>query len=80
MISSPSGYDPVTNPQEAMARRNQVLQNMVSQGDITQEEYNQYSKEPLPKPEPDPDADRGLQGALLHQLAAPAAGRQVRIG
>ena len=50
MISSPSGYDPVTNPQEAMARRNQVLQNMVSQGDITQEEYNQYSKEPLPKP------------------------------
>ncbi len=50
MISSPSGYDPVTNPQAAMARRNQVLQNMVSQGDITQEEYDQYSKEPLPKP------------------------------
>jgi len=50
MISSPSGYDPVTNPQEALARRNQVLQNMVSQGDITQEEYNQYSKEPIPKP------------------------------
>jgi penicillin-binding protein 1A len=50
MISSPSGYDPVTNPQSAMERRNQVLQNMVSQGDITQEEYDQYSKEPLPKP------------------------------
>ena len=62
----------------AMARRNQVLQNMVDQGYITQEEYNQYSKEPLPKPQPDPDADGELQGALLHDLAAPAARRQVR--
>ncbi len=50
MISSPSGYDPVTNPDAAMARRNQVLANMVQMGDITQEEYDQYSKEPLPKP------------------------------
>jgi penicillin-binding protein 1A len=50
MISSPSGYDPVTNPSAALARRNQVLANMVSQGDITQEEYDRYSKEPLPKP------------------------------
>jgi penicillin-binding protein 1A len=50
MISSPSGYDPVTNPDAALARRNQVLANMVSQGDITQEEYDRYSKEPLPKP------------------------------
>ena len=50
MISSPSGYDPVTDPSAAMARRNQVLANMGSQGDITQEEYNRYSKEPLPKP------------------------------
>src|SRR3954454_14168263 len=49
MISSPSGYDPVTNPSAAVTRRNQVLANMVSQGDITQEEYGQYSKEPLPK-------------------------------
>jgi penicillin-binding protein 1A len=49
MISSPSGYDPVTNPSAALARRNQVLANMVSQGDITQEEYGQYSKDPLPK-------------------------------
>jgi len=49
MISSPSGYDPVTNPEAALARRNQVLTNMVGQGDITQGEYDQYSKEPLPK-------------------------------
>jgi penicillin-binding protein 1A len=50
VISSPSGYDPVTNPEAALARRNQVLENMVSQGDITQDEYNTYSKQPLPKP------------------------------
>src|SRR3954469_15354848 len=50
IISSPSGYDPVTNPESALARRNQVLSNMVGQGDITQEEYETYSKEPLPKP------------------------------
>jgi penicillin-binding protein 1A len=50
MISSPAGYDPLTNPDAALARRNQVLANMMSQGDITQEEYDQFSKEPLPKP------------------------------
>jgi len=50
MIASPTGYDPVTNPSAALARRNQVLTNMVGQGDITQDEYNTYSKEPLPKP------------------------------
>jgi penicillin-binding protein 1A len=50
IISSPTGYDPVTNPETALARRNQVLSNMVGQGDITQEEYDTYSKEPLPKP------------------------------
>jgi penicillin-binding protein 1A len=49
MISSPSGYDPVTNPSDSITRRNQVLANMVGQGDITQEEYGQYAKEPLPK-------------------------------
>jgi penicillin-binding protein 1A len=49
IISSPSGYDPVTNPSAALERRNQVLANMVSMGDITQDEYNQFSKEPIPK-------------------------------
>src|SRR5215208_84779 len=49
IISSPTGYDPVTNPEAALARRNQVLANMVSQGDVTEEEYATYAKEPLPK-------------------------------
>jgi penicillin-binding protein 1A len=50
IISSPSAYDPAVNPSAALARRNLVLSNMVSQGDITQEEYEQYIKEPVPKP------------------------------
>ena len=50
MISSPTGYDPRTNPNDALARRNQVLQNMADQGYITQEEEVQYAKEPIPKP------------------------------
>src|SRR5215218_5930280 len=51
MISSPTGYDPATNPEAALDRRNLVLSNMAAQGDITQEEYAQYAKEPLPKPD-----------------------------
>src|SRR3954468_3924175 len=43
MISSPSAYSPRDFPENALARRNQVLQNMVDQGYITQEEYNRYS-------------------------------------
>src|SRR5215217_7558508 len=50
IISSPTGYDPATNPEAALDRRNLVLSNMAAQGDITQEEYAQYAKEPLPKP------------------------------
>src|SRR3954447_4779665 len=48
LISNPSGYDPKTNPDAALARRNLVLQNMADQGYITQGEYQQYSQEHLP--------------------------------
>jgi penicillin-binding protein 1A len=50
IISSPTGYDPRTNPNDALARRNQVLQNMADQGYITQDEEAQYAKVPIPKP------------------------------
>ena len=43
MISSPSAYSPRNFPENALARRNQVLQNMAEQGYITQEEYDSYS-------------------------------------
>jgi penicillin-binding protein 1A len=50
LISNPSGYDPKTAPEPALARRNQVLSNMAQQGYITEEEYQQYARQPLPDP------------------------------
>jgi penicillin-binding protein 1A len=50
IISNPSAYDPRTNPQNALARRNLVLQNMADQGYITQDEYPRYAEQPIPKP------------------------------
>jgi penicillin-binding protein 1A len=49
MISSPSAYNPITNPEAAQARRNLVLQNMTEEGFITEEEYTEYSEMPLPQ-------------------------------
>ncbi len=48
LISNPSGYDPKANPNDALARRNLVLQNMADQGYITQGESQQYSQQHLP--------------------------------
>jgi penicillin-binding protein 1A len=48
LISNPSGYDPRTAPDAALARRNLVLQNMADQGYITQDDYQQYSQQHLP--------------------------------
>jgi penicillin-binding protein 1A len=50
IIANPSAYDPRFNPQDATARRNVVLQNMANQGYITQDEYAQYARLPIPKP------------------------------
>jgi penicillin-binding protein 1A len=50
IISSPSAYSPRNNPEAALARRNQVLQNMVDQGDITSTEYDDYAAQEIPKP------------------------------
>jgi penicillin-binding protein 1A len=48
LISNPTGYDPKTSPDTALARRNLVLQNMADQGYITQDESQQYAQEHLP--------------------------------
>jgi penicillin-binding protein 1A len=50
IISSPSAYSPRNFPDNATARRNQVLGNMVAQGYISQSDYDTYSQEPIPKP------------------------------
>ena len=39
LIQSPSSYAPTVNPDRAIARRNVVLQAMLSTGDITREEF-----------------------------------------
>ncbi len=44
---SPSGYDPIDNPEAATSRRNIVLDHMLKQGDITQEEHDEAVGEPL---------------------------------
>ena len=50
IISNPSAYDPRTNPEDALARRNVVLQNMADQGYITEDEEADYATQPVPKP------------------------------
>jgi penicillin-binding protein 1A len=50
IISSPSAYSPRNFPDNATARRNQVLANMVDQGYITQSEYDIYAAKPIPLP------------------------------
>ena len=44
---SPSSYDPFVNPEAATSRRNQVLDHMLSSGDITQEEHDAAAAEPM---------------------------------
>ncbi len=44
---SPSYYDPFENPESAIARRNTVLDRMLTAGDITQEEHDEAQAEPL---------------------------------
>ena len=48
IISSPSANSPRNFPDNATARRNQVLVNMVDQGYISQSEYDTYAAEPIP--------------------------------
>jgi penicillin-binding protein 1A len=48
IISSPSAYDPVQNPDAALERRNFVLQRMLEQGFITQRDYERSVDEKLP--------------------------------
>jgi penicillin-binding protein 1A len=57
MISSPSAYSPRANPEAATDRRNLVLGNMVDQGLLTPEQYDEIvgdgsagSGIPIPKP------------------------------
>ena len=49
--ADPSGYDPVTNPRSSRARRREVLQDLLSQHDITAADAKWAERAPLPRPQ-----------------------------
>jgi penicillin-binding protein 1A len=49
--ADPSGYDPVTNPRAARARRLDVLNDMLTQHDITSSDLAAAARTPLPRPQ-----------------------------
>ena len=48
IIASPSGYDPITQPESARARRELVLRRMLEQGFISQAQFEESNVQPLP--------------------------------
>jgi penicillin-binding protein 1A len=50
VIASPSAYDPKLFPENALARRNLVLEKMYEQGYITQEQFEDGTQQALPAP------------------------------
>jgi penicillin-binding protein 1A len=51
VIQSPSAYDPKFFPENALARRNLVLERMYEQGYITLEQFQEGRRQALPAPE-----------------------------
>lgn len=47
MLSSPSGYDPISHPKASTARRNVVLNNMVNNNKLTKSQYQLYSQKAM---------------------------------
>ncbi|MBF0540235.1 MAG: PBP1A family penicillin-binding protein [Nitrospirae bacterium] len=48
LLKAPTNYSPFINPEKSLVRRNFVLSRMVDAGFITKDQYNVFSKEPLP--------------------------------
>jgi penicillin-binding protein 1A len=48
VVANPTGYDPLTNPAAATARRNLVLQRMTEQGYLSQGQYQAAMTESVP--------------------------------
>jgi penicillin-binding protein 1A len=51
IIASPSAFDPKVYPENALGRRNLVLEKMYEQGYITQEQYAEGRQQALPSPD-----------------------------
>jgi penicillin-binding protein 1A len=50
IIASPSAFDPKLYPENALGRRNLVLEKMLEQGYITEQQYHEGIKQALPAP------------------------------
>jgi len=50
IIASPSAFDPKIYPENALGRRNLVLEKMYEQGYITQQQFEEGTKQALPAP------------------------------
>jgi len=47
ILRAPSSYDPFTNPAAAKTRRNEVIQNLVAVGDLSQAQATKYEATPV---------------------------------
>ena len=47
MLKATTYYNPRTNPKNSLARRNTVLHNMVTHGDLSREKYQELSEKPI---------------------------------
>ena len=47
MLKATTYYNPRTNPENSLARRNTVLYNMVTHGDLSRDEYDKLKEEPI---------------------------------
>ena len=47
MLKATTYYNPRTNPEKSLARRNTVLYNMVTHGDLARDEYDKLKEEPI---------------------------------
>jgi penicillin-binding protein 1A len=51
IIASPSAFDPKVYPENALGRRNLVLEKMLEQGYITEQQYDEGRRQALPSPD-----------------------------
>jgi membrane peptidoglycan carboxypeptidase len=64
LVQSPANDDPITNPDNAQVRRNQVLQRMFDLGHVTEAELTEISAQPV-QVVPGPNAPNGCIDATV---------------
>lgn len=47
MLKATTYYNPITNPKNALSRRNTVLYNMYTHGNLSEQNYEMYSRKPI---------------------------------